>query len=288
MPILYRHVDLQLERKLFPGDYDRVLEARRRQQQFARTLLSQPQYGKHVRVLKAALSIPTFQGFHNSVKDLISDGQCWRAMNLLTNVQSVEVGSACPLAYSMTLPTDQFPIDLYQSATSVRLVGRVSNNLATSILNAINPATLQDLCLDMIETAGLLSTLTGRCTTLRTLILRRIGEIRYGPGPYSEWRSFIDSVQGTVEKFTFEEAWGTLPERLSDPRFMDESFRRLVYPTIAPGNWPRLTILKLRGLRGPNDEGGSDALTKELRAVLGGQAKVMVEVVVYKSTPSSP
>lgn len=200
-------------------------------------------------------------------------------MESLIYVQNVEVGFTSELAYSMTLPTDEFPIDLYQSATSVRLVGRVSNNLATSVLNAINPATLQHLCLDMIVTIGLLKPLTGRFTALRTLILRIEGDSA-DKACYTEWKSFIHSVHGTVEKFTFEQAQGTLPERLSDPRFMDERFRRVVYPTIEPGNWPRLTILELRGLRGPNGQGGSDALTKELRAILGGQAKVVVEEVV--------
>lgn len=115
-------------------------------------------------------------------------------------------------------------------------------SLAKSILNAINPATLQHLSLDLVQdhrigcfhsgclpesrgedgqlisvgaTSGLLGPLKGRCTAPRTLILRRFGQIR-GDHPhrrhtpaeeacYIEWTSFIRSVQGTIEILTFDQ-----------------------------------------------------------------------------------
>lgn len=75
------------------------------------------------------------------------------------------------------------------------------------------------------EMSGLLTPLTGRCTALQILNLRRMAEgsndcdwhIAADEASYLEWASFICSVQGTVKKFTFEQAeggirWVAFPE----------------------------------------------------------------------------
>lgn len=169
---------------------------------------------------------------------MISDEELRRAMHSLTHVQGVDIASKTDFDYRLPVPKNQLPNDFFQSATSVRLAGSMQYGLVKPILNAINPATLKHLCLDRVQdvfkigpvvpgdrgddgriialgvTSGLLTTLTGRCTALRTLILRRAGQghsihrwhAAAEEASYIEWASFIPSVQGTVEKFKFEQS----------------------------------------------------------------------------------
>lgn len=244
--VLYRHVDLQLDPFWSQIDYEkgiRGLNARGRQQQFVRTLLSHPEYGKHVRFFKGTLRLPDDRDYDDEMrKDMISEEELWGAMQLLTHVQSVEVG--CRDSDNefelITSATKQVPKQLFQSATSVKLIGHLQSGLAKSILTAIDPSTLGYLCLEMVPecnhgprpsgsvpeqtgedggivahgtTPGLLMMLTGYCTALRTFTLRRLGQARQELGwdgateeaAYSDLASFIRSVQRTVERFTFEQ-----------------------------------------------------------------------------------
>lgn len=58
---------------------------------------------------------------------------------------------------------------------------------------------------------------------------------------------------------------------------MDERFRRLIIPAIVSGNWPCLSVIELQGVRSSNGQAGNAALTTELRALLGGDTKIVVE-----------
>lgn len=316
--ILYRHVDLEPDRSGL-NSREKMLDACKRQQRFVHTLLSHPEYGKHVRFFKGTLCKSRSDFDPSLEQDVISDAELWRVMKLLSQVHSAELGSRNSFAYEMTVPTEQIPTHVFQSLTSVRLAGHMQHGLAKSILDSINPATLEHLCIDMVQdrklgdsrdlflslyrdadgriiergaTSGLFTTLTGHCTALRTLILRRVGHGEDGPGwntareeaSYFEWASFIRSVQATVEIFTFEQAGESLSNRfpfvgeVSRPiRIMDEKFRRLIFPAIVSGNWPCLTIIELQGVRSLNGEVGKAALISELRAVLGGRPKIVVD-----------
>lgn len=316
--VLYRHVDLELDR-FGLSQREQMADACKRQQRFVQTLLSHPEYGKHVRLFKGTLCKPRPDFDPSLEQGVISDAQWWRAMESLTQVQGADLGSRNFFAYEMTVPTQQIPTDVFQSLTSVRLVGHMQHGLAKSILDVINPATLEHLCIDMLQdrklgesrvsiipvyrdedrriiergpTSGLLTTLTGRCTALRTLILRRVGQGESGQGwqtareeaSYTEWASFIRSVQGTVEHFTFEQAGESLSDRfpfvgeVSRPvRVMDERFLRLIFPAIVSGNWPCLTTLELQGVRRLIGEVGKAALITELRDVLGEKPKIVVD-----------
>ena len=322
LPVLYRHVDLRHDghgvQSNYKQDQTRLVDEGK-QERFAHTLQIHPEYGKHVRSFKGTLCVPSSHTFHITT---LTDEQFWRALQSLTHVQIVDLGSRNRLAYRMTSSMLQPPINLFRSATSVTLVGRIQYDLAKSILGAINPATLQYLCLDMVQecevgetkriyvpgdrdengriialgaVSGLLTTLTGGCTALRTLILRRIGQRRHGHGwhalaeeaSYIEWASFIRSVQGTVEKFKFEHAGDTVRERLyptDEPlplRIMDERFRRLILPTIVSGNWPHLTRIELQGVRSVNDQVGNATLAMELRDFLGENLEIVVEEKIH-------
>ena len=319
LPALYRHVDLRLD-YMANRDYKRSVHERKRQQQFVHTLLSHPGYGSYIRSFKGLLCSFSRDGSSDKHQNRISDEELWCAMKLLTHVQSVDVVSRSYYALFMKESKRPFPTDLFRSATSVTIAGRMPYRLAKSILDAINPAMLKYLCLNKVQEcgiakvhhtympgdkgedgriiafgaiSGLLTTLTGQCTALRTLILRRIGqrEEEYDwhaaaeEASYNEWASFIRSVQGTVKKFTFKQAVGVFPISVptlhtgeSRPfRIMDERFQRFIIPAIVSGNWPCLSVIELQGVRRSNGQVGNAALTTELRALLGENTKVVVE-----------
>lgn len=141
-------------------------------------------------------------------------------------------------------------------------------------------------------------TLTRRCAALRTLILRRIGHhhIFYGKHPtsfrsqvevdmeeecYFEWAFFIRSVQGTAKEFKFEQV---RPKKLIQRsftvqalEFRDEKFLRLILPAILSGDWPYLTMMELRSVRALDIQAGEAGLIMQLRAVLGGETRIVVD-----------
>lgn len=310
--VLYRQVNLYFDR------YGLGVEdsSHKRQQQLVHTLLSQPEYGRHVRSLKGKLYIPGCDDSNNLKKDGIQE--LWRAMQSLTHVQNVDLTSQMLHANRTRVP---FPNGLFQFATSVRLVGQMQYGLAKSILKAINPAMLKHLCLDMVQdvkvgnprgefvpgergedgrpialgaTSGLLKMLTGRCTALKTLILRRVGQVRQGFGWHAaaenishvEWAYFIRSVQGTVEKLIIEQVgdWVHDYSSTNEPRpirIMDLRFRRCVFPIIVTAKWPCLTIMEIRGVRSPRGQFGYAALKTVVRANSSENAEIVVEAEAH-------
>lgn len=320
--VLYRDVDLrpEIDGLVFMDD------ERRRQSLFCLTLLTHPQYGMHVRSFRPLLHLPKFVYNHEG---LLSDAQMCRAMRSLTHVQTVDIGSRNDMSYCTMLPTTKLPDVLFHCATSVTLVGRMPYGLAKSILVAVNPAILKYLCLDMVQewdgytphlniplsnmpgqkdkdgrliaygaTSGLLKTLTGRCTQLQTVVLRRVGQTHFRMGwhleaedeSHVEWASFIRSVQDTVEMFTFElaeemeGAWltdGFLNLNPTSFRMGDERFQRLILPTIIQGKWPCLKVMQLRGVKCVDGQVGTAALRSQLTALLKPATIVVDENTHY-------
>ncbi|MCJ1470789.1 hypothetical protein MMC07_009436 [Pseudocyphellaria aurata] len=316
--LIFRSVDLRLDRLLLGHhDFRQIFNVQRNsQQQFLHALLRHPANGMHVRVLKAKIA-PHLDPCYSKGDDNIPEVEFWRALQSLTRVQCVDWDY---FVNPNTQPTTPIPNALFQSATSVRLVGQVHYGLVKSILNSLNPATLKHLCLIMVEdfthlndrvstsgdgsedeqksalfaSSGLLTNLKGRCTALRNLVLRRVGQSPRSQrkvcpawrsaaeeASYFEWASFIHSVQETVEKFTFEQSGFnsimdyTLGIRSS--RAIDERFRRIVLPAIVTGTWPCLKIMELRGVRDADGVGGPNTLETTLRAVLGEDVRLSVE-----------
>lgn len=321
LPVLYRHIDLDVDRHMCDStmsqDYHLMLATLQRQQQLVDTLLSRPQYGKYIRTFRGTLYTHLFDLRRGKGEEYITEEEVWRATESLTHVQSVTLGSRNRFSNCMTRPRAHVPSSLFQSATSVTLVGEIQYELAKSILCGLKPAILMHLGLDMVQDrtielfqskqqpgdtgedgriithgalSGLLTLLTGRCTALRTLILRRVGQIEQGyewhaaaeAASYTESAAFIHSVRATLQSLTFEqvEEWlrdarytaGSYPDRV-----MDASFQRLVLPAIVSGTWPRLTKLRLHGVRGSDEQGGTDGLMAQLRAVLGGSTTIEVK-----------
>ncbi|MCJ1470743.1 hypothetical protein MMC07_009390 [Pseudocyphellaria aurata] len=311
LQILYRHVDLTRDRTGYDllhahREFSLTWDAFSRQQQLVHTLLSRPELGRNIRSFKGMLYRLNSDIFSNLEEPGITEEDLWSAMDSLTRVERVEIGISADCSYLMTVPLMQIPSGLFKSATSVTLVGQIQYNLAKSILSAINPEALQHLCLNLVQErnmallqmgympgdcrddgriiargamSGLLQPLTGRCTTLHTLTLRRIGQHKdcFGwhaaaeEASYVEWAAFIRSVQGSVEHIAFEqvEPISTDPRVTAQDlpfRIMDERFCRLVFPTLVSGHWPRLMSMELVGVRGLSDDGGTKRLVKELKA----------------------
>ncbi|MCJ1463933.1 hypothetical protein MMC07_002542 [Pseudocyphellaria aurata] len=290
-----------------------MLATFKKQQQLVNTLLSHPQYGKYVRTFRGTLYTPVFNFCEGD--DIVSEEELWRAIESLTHVQSVIAGSRNRCISPLTELRTQIPGSLFQSATSVTLVGEIQYELAKSILCGINPATLMHLSLDVVQDrslkyfgsevseqlpgdigedgriiaygalSGLLTPLTGHCTALGTLILRRVEQIEKCPrwhaaaeaASYMESAAFIDSVRSTVQSLTWEQVEDTkfTPGPNSD-RVVDKSFQRLILPTIVSGTWPCLTKIRLRGVSSSDEQGGTDGLITQLRAVLSGSTTIEV------------
>lgn len=314
--VLYRHVELLFDpfgiaHLMTHENCLRWESLYKRQRRLVQTLLGHPGYAKCVRSLKGMLCIADFDPGHGSGQGTCMEEELWRAMQPLTHLKSVDVAFQTVFSREKPVPKRLFPTALFQIATSVRLVGYMHYGLSKSILDAIDPALLKHLCLDTVHdrksgpsqdgfrpgdrgedgriiafgaTAGLLTKLTGKCTALRTLVLRRLGQAIEGESwhagaeeaSYTEWASFVRSVRGTVEKFTFEqsEEWvhpGQFPGPILDRiRIMDGRFRRLVFPVISSGAWPCLTVIKLRGVR----EDGT--LLTKIMAGLGENLRIVV------------
>lgn len=312
--ILYSHVNL-------PSDLLNTVYVPKRQRQFFHTLMSRPEYGHHVRYLTGELFIPRFDDCQSVGEDVISVEEFWRVMQSLRRLQTLDIATALFYANRSKVPTKQFPNGFFRFLTSVRLVGHMQYGLAKSILNAIDPAALKDLCLDMVldpevrhprgeiipgdrgedgrtialgAMSGLLTTLTGRCTALRSLVLRREGQVHKDfcwhtaaeNESYVEWASFIHSVRGTVATIMFEQIgeWQIKHRRGYNPPpseiIMYERFRQLILPTIVSGDWRCLTAIELRGVR---YLGEKVALKEELEAVLGRNTNIVVVEHIPKS-----
>lgn len=155
---------------------------------------------------------------------------------------------------------------------------------------------------------GLLNPLTGRCTGLKSLTLRKVGDrnveecdVLRGMNEcflLTEWSSFIQSVSTTLEEFTFEQ--GPRQDRQSGTsgrvhpvRTMDRLFGSYIFPALLAGPWPRLKRMevigvrswrgcgmRLRGVTIEEQYGGVPfvvSLEDQLRAAVGRGVTVIVE-----------
>ena len=111
---------------------------------------------------------------------------------------------------------------------------------------------------------GLLSPLNGRCTGLKSLTLRKVGDRNTRESDVVrwmnecnimfEWAAFIESVSGTLEEFIFDqgprdEAQYRVGSPVNPVRLMDRLFGGIIFPALLAGPWPRLKRMELRGVR---------------------------------------
>ncbi|KAI9879068.1 MAG: hypothetical protein M1830_009709 [Pleopsidium flavum] len=272
----------------------------RRQQLFIRTIMEHSKYGKYVRSFTWTLITPPQTddglGYVNHWKNEV----VWQTFGTFTSVQEVSIAFL-----TFERETDA-PSSLFSSASSVRLVGRASYRLVSAILHSVDPAKLTSLTLDNLQDFGQrndgkdlpydcdlceipetfntdgtfrtkhpgpmrghLRYLKGRCTALKHLSMRSVGQddsndylwsATNDEERYNEWAAFLQSVTPTLQSFTFEQGFepdGSEcimnrpdPRPLQTVRPMDARFIKYILPVILGYPWPHLKIMFIRGVGG--------------------------------------
>ena len=228
-------------------------DLRHRQMIFLEALTRRPEYAVHIHKLSWSIQMLENIAVDRDKQELPSWTEnpagilqhIWKVLQLLTNVREIDIAWLNEphrvYAYKPSLPSYLFP-----SATSVSLVGVMARPFPALILKSISLSNLQHLTMsnlqDCIEashptnsqvflapvgrtaetTLGLLSTLTGHCTSLRSFTLRTVAPAASHPfdatffanSRYTDYAAFIRSVAPTLENLTFEQG---PPAFLYDP-----------------------------------------------------------------------
>lgn len=148
---------------------------------------------------------------------------------------------------------------------------------------------------------NLLGTVAGKCTSLRSLHLRKVGardQFDFTPACsgkerdiYAEWAIFLTSVSPTLDSLTFEQGERLLPRAdwVQPPvRPMDQLFGDGIFPILmgaGEGRWPRMKRLVVRGVQQWEEDDGLGAgkmVLVDRRADLKGAFGSGVEVVIEK------
>ena len=119
---------------------------------------------------------------------------------------------------------------------------------------------------------NLLGVLAGKCTSLKTLRLRKVGardEFDFTPACrsketdiYAEWALFLSSVRPTLESLTFEQGERLLPKAdWVQPRVrpMDQLFGDTIFPILTTAGlrqWPKMKELVVRGVQQWEEDDG--------------------------------
>ena len=120
---------------------------------------------------------------------------------------------------------------------------------------------------------NLLGVLAGKCTSLKTLRLRKVGardQFDFTPACrsketdiYAEWALFLTSVRPTLESLTFEQGERMLPRAdwVQPPvRPMDQLFGDTIFPVLTTaglGQWPEMKELLVRGVQQWEEDDGN-------------------------------
>lgn len=221
---------------------------------FLQTLTSRPEYGVYVHKLSWSLQLlnyaarnhldPVLAGTEGSA---LTFRQIFHVLQLLTNVRAIDIAWISePHQIYANKASSFLPPSLFSSATSVCLVGVMGRPLASLIPKSIPASNLQHLVLSTLQECGepqrpfdfnssselrirvskparknpgamlgLLASLAGRCTNLKTLTLRKVAKaskhsfddtfFKHDAAVYEEMAAFIVSVAPTLEKLTFEQ-----------------------------------------------------------------------------------
>lgn len=148
---------------------------------------------------------------------------------------------------------------------------------------------------------NLLGALAGKCTSLKSLRLRKAGardQFDFPPGCtskendiYAEWAVFLASVRGTLESFTFEQGERLLPRAdwVQPPvRPMDQLFGDCIFPMLdgaGVGRWPRMKKVVVRGVQQWEEDDGQgtgETVLVDGREELKGAFGEGVEVVMKR------
>ncbi|KAG4415607.1 hypothetical protein IFR04_011276 [Cadophora malorum] len=266
-------------------------ECLKRQDMFVESLKSHPSYGQWV----VRLTWTYIVRWDEDTGESVSDEPLWEALKLLSMVRYLDVASiACQR--ELVPPPPLFP-----RAKHIRLVGQMSFAFVRAILLSSDPTNFVSLDLDNLQdfgqfhggdfvTGAYLSSipeleddqgnptvrhpgtmrghllrLQGRCTNLRRLILRSVGndeadDERWSPKldeeRYNEWATFLNSVSLTLEYLTIEQGLEPnptnvvhcRPQECQYGRPMDIRFLEHFLPSLSTNFWPRLRQASVYGI----------------------------------------
>ncbi|KAF8849219.1 hypothetical protein BDZ45DRAFT_680669 [Acephala macrosclerotiorum] len=273
------------------NDESMMIQCEQKQQKFFNALKIHPDYGSHV----IRLSWTHFSSYDMDDRQ-ISEVPVWDAFGLLPNVMRLDFASLALQRECVTPPP------LFPCVTHLRLLGQMSFPFLRSFTDSLDPThlisvefnNLQDFgqlkegedlpdFADLAKTLesedlegnsiirhpgcmrGHLQRLHGRCTNLKRLFLRSVGNDWTMDGQwsptidaerYKEWASFIDSVRPTLESLVIEQGLEyesaniahCRPGPLQVGRPMDERFLAHVLPILIRGDWPYLKEVKILGI----------------------------------------
>lgn len=221
---------------------------------FLETLTRLPEYGVHVHNLSWSLQLfhHDIQAHSHPAPSWTEDParallKIFGVFRTLTNLRHVDVAwvNEPHQVYANAVKATR-PKSLFSSVTSICLVGAMARPLAVLILKSVSLANLQHLTFSNLQECGepprpfdpnssltlrvhsampvrkipqamigLLTQLTGKCTNLRTLTLRKVGKaathsfddtfFKQDVAVYEEWAAFIRSVAPTLQELTFEQ-----------------------------------------------------------------------------------
>lgn len=279
-------------------DFDVQDRCEAKQLIFINAINQNPEYARYViRLTWTIFSRPCIE----NEERLITEEPVWKAFKLLRNVKYLDIAS---LASHRERVPPPLPPSFFTQVTHLRLSGQMSWAFVRTIIDSLDPAqlislecnNLQDFgqCCeegnsglpsdisafpefkdssgnDIVRHPGVmrgqLRRLEGKCSSLRYLYLRSVGQDEENTNMwsptidatrYQELASFIDSVRPTIQSLVIEEGLEIenlnilfcrgYPIQVGRP--MDTRFAEYLLPVLSSGDWPRLQYLGLYGIGG--------------------------------------
>ena len=281
---------------------DRPVTMIPRQQRFVKTMKKRTEYRKYVQVVTWTF-LPSRDNRRGHSTD-VGKNAFWSTMRFLDNIRGFDLADLSERWGIEFPRSSVCPGQYFANCSSLSLLGVMESPLPASILSTVDPAKLVSLTLDNVQCCGktpfgtvfgpppmvyaelqrylvrwlcddprfvwpgprlgLTKPLIGRCTGLKSLTLRKVGDrnsresemIRsfYDMQVLIEWSSFVESVCRTLEEFRFEHGPRQEPQinpnlRVHPVRSMDKHFGIHLFPALLAGPWPCLKMMEIRGVR---------------------------------------
>lgn len=286
---------------VFPDNPHRLLDdeeprLRRRQDCFLQTMSANPSFATYVYTFTWTF-IPWWE---DEAEELHVDlTPTWSILASFDNVRRVDFVSLAQQRDGLS------PTHIFLSVKSLRIGGQMSHAMVTSIMSSFDPAALTSLELDNLQDfghvsgnmpmprntdlssvpetrdengvpilqhpgpmRGYLHLLRGKCTALKRLVMRTVGQERTPDHSFSEvkdleryqqWADFIDSVRLSLEVLEIDQGLEADDPQAEPPcrripvgdmRPMDTRFIATILPVLTRKPWPRLVNMSVRGIGG--------------------------------------
>ena len=221
---------------------------KKKQTTFLETLTRHPEFAVHIHKLSWSMFVS-----RDSEETLTTT---WKVFNMMTNLRHIDIAGVQD-AHFLYFHKDSMPSTLFASVTSASLGGIMARPLPQLILKSLSLSNLQHLTINNLQesgefgwdtdpgtydtdrttppvkirqppraTLGLLAKLTGKCTALKTLTLRKVAKgvehpfdntlFKSEDQVYPELAAFIKSLGPTLEKLTFEQGPPAFAQKPAD------------------------------------------------------------------------